>query len=168
VAFHLAQVNIALPHEPLDSPLLREFVAALDPVNQAADAAPGFVWRLQTDTGNATAIKAFGDERLIVNMSTWESLEALRAFVFSSRAHLDVLRRRREWFGRLGQAHMVLWWIEAGRIPTVADAERRLAALRTLGPSPAAFTFREHFPAPGDNDDQQRVTRDHRQLCPAG
>jgi hypothetical protein len=167
VAFHLTQLNIALPREPLNSPLLLEFVTQLDPVNRAADAAPGFVWRLQTEDGNATAIKAFGDDALIVNMSVWESLEALRAYVFSNRAHLGVLRRRREWFQRLGEAHMVLWWTEAGRTPTVEQAERRLEVLRRLGPSPAAFTFRQHFPAPGV-DDRPRATRDDRQLCPAG
>ena len=119
MALHLAQLNIALPHEPLDSPLPSEFVTALDPVNQAADAAPGFVWRLQTEAGNAAAIKAFGDEHLIVNMSTWESLKALRFCVLNPRQS-GRPRRRCEWFTRLGQAHMVLWWIEAGRTPTVA------------------------------------------------
>ena len=101
--WHLAQVNIALPREPLDAPLLADFVAALAPVNAVADASPGFVWRLQTEDGDATAIRAFGDDRLIVNMSVWESVEALRGFVYGE-AHAAVLRRRREWFERLGRA----------------------------------------------------------------
>src|SRR3954451_11123771 len=101
---HLSQVNIALPQEPLDSPALAEFVAALEPVNALADASPGFVWRLQTEEGDATGIRAFGDDRLIVNMSVWESLEALRVFVSSSR-HKDVMRRRREWFEQMGAAY---------------------------------------------------------------
>jgi hypothetical protein len=166
VAFQLAQLNIALPREPLDSRRLADFVAALAPVNQAADAAPGFVWRLATADGDATAIKAFDDDRLIVNMSVWESLPALRAFVFGSRAHLDVLRRRREWFEPLGQLYMVLWWVRAGHQPTVEEAEDRLAELRAGGPSPTAFTFREHFPPPGPGDTE--LVRDDRQLCPAG
>ena len=99
---HLAQVNVALPLEPLDSPRLAAFVEALAPVNAVADASPGFVWRLQTDAGDATAIRAFGDDRLIVNMSVWESVEALRAFAYGD-AHAAVLRRRRDWFARLGE-----------------------------------------------------------------
>jgi hypothetical protein len=166
VSFHLAQVNIALPAEPLDSPALAEFVARLEPVNAAADAAPGFVWRLQTEDGDATAIRAFGDERLIVNMSVWESLAALRAFVYGRGAHLEVMRRRREWFERLGDVHLVLWWVRAGHLPSVEEAEEHLAALRARGPSPSAFTFREHFPAPDSR--RSTPTRDKRRLCPAG
>jgi hypothetical protein len=166
VSFHLAQVNIATPREPLDSPLLSEFVAQLAPVNEAADAAAGFVWRLQTDEGDATGIAAFGDDRLIVNMSVWESLETLRAFVFSSRGHLDVLRHRREWFERLGEAHLVLWWVRAGHLPGVEEAEQRLDLLRALGPSPAAFTFREHFASPDANSSEH--VKEDRQPCPAG
>ena len=137
---HLAQVNIALPSEPLDSPLLAEFVAALEPVNALADRSPGFVWRLQTEDGDATGIRAFGDDRLIVNMSVWESLEALRAFVYSGE-HLAVMRRRREWFARM-DAFLALWWVPLGHIPTVAEAEERLDHLRAHGPTSAAFTFR--------------------------
>ncbi|MEO8967522.1 MAG: DUF3291 domain-containing protein [Solirubrobacteraceae bacterium] len=164
--FHVAQANIAVPREPLEAPLLAEFVAQLEPVNAAADAAPGFVWRLQTEDGDATGIKAFGDDRLIVNMSVWRSLEALRAFVYSSRTHLGVLRHRRDWFERLGEAHVVLWWVTAGHIPSLEEAEERLARLRALGSSPHAFSFREHFPSPDAEATQS--TRDERELCPAG
>lgn len=146
-AFHLAQINIALPQAPLDTPQLAEFVAALDAVNDAADNAAGFVWRLQTEEGDATGITAFGDDRLIVNLSVWESLEALRGFVYAGRRHAAVMRRRREWFTGMGEAHLALWWTPAGRLPTVEDAEARLDCLRRDGPSPAAFTFRDSFPA---------------------
>jgi heme-degrading monooxygenase HmoA len=166
VSFHLAQVNIALPRAPLESRLLAEFVAQLEPVNGAADAAPGFIWRLQTDEGDATAIKAFGDDRLIVNLSVWESLDALRAFVFSTREHLDVLRHRRAWFEPLGEAHVALWWVPAGHLPGVGEAEQRLALLRARGPSPSAFTFRESFPRPGGESSEP--IEDRRELCPAG
>jgi hypothetical protein len=165
--FHLAQVNIALPRAPLDTPPLAEFVAQLDAVNAAADRSPGFVWRLQTEDGNATGIRAFGDDRLIVNMSVWESLEALRGFVYSARAHLDVLRRRREWFQGLADAYLVLWWVPAGEIPTIADAEGRLELLRTNGPTSEAFTFRVHFPPPMSGTTTEPV-HDERELCPAG
>jgi hypothetical protein len=165
--FHLAQLNIALPREPLDTPLLAEFVEALEPVNAAADGAPGFVWRLQTDDGDATGVRGFGDDRLIVNMSVWESLEVLRQFVYSSREHLDVMRRRRAWFEQLADLHMVLWWVAAGELPSVADAEERLALLRAIGPSLQAFTFRRHFPPPSGAGVPQPVD-DQRELCPAG
>jgi len=145
--WHVAQVNIALPREPLDAPLLADFVAALAPVNAIADASTGFVWRLQTEDGDATAIRAFGDERLIVNMSVWESVEALRAFVYGD-AHAAVLRRRREWFARLAEPETALWWEPAGATPTVADAEERLGHLRAHGPSPHAFTLRDPRPPP--------------------
>jgi Domain of unknown function (DUF3291) len=163
--FHLAQVNIALPLEPLDSALLAEFVAQLEPVNAAAELSEGFVWRLQTESGDATEIRGFDDERLIVNLSVWESLASLRAFVYSRREHLDVLRRRREWFELLS-LHLVLWWVPVGHRPTVAEAEERFAQLDTRGPSPAAFTFREHFAAP--DADRPELLLDDRQLSPAG
>ena len=163
--FQLAQVNIALPLQPIGSDLLLEFVEQLEAVNAVADSSPGFVWRLQTDSGDATAIRGFDDDRLIINMSVWESLEALRAFVYSSRAHLDVLRRRREWFDRLS-LHLVLWWVPTGHQPRVAEAEERFARLRARGSSPQAFTFREHFACP--QRAFQSVVRDDRELCPAG
>jgi hypothetical protein len=148
--WHVAQVNVALLRAPLDSPELAGFVSMLEPINALADASPGFVWRLQGDGGDATGIRAFGDDRIIVNLSVWETIEALGRFVFASR-HAEVLRRRREWFEKLGQAHLALWWVPVGTIPTVQQAERRVATLRERGGSPDAFTLREPFPAPGSN-----------------
>jgi hypothetical protein len=145
--YHLAQVNIALPQAPLDSEQLADFVEQLEPVNALADAAPGFVWRLQTEDGDATGIRAFGDDRLIVNMSVWDSLEALRQFVYRT-GHADVLRRRKEWFVSMAELISALWWIPAGTTPTLAEAEERLEHLRQHGPSPRAFTFKDRFPAP--------------------
>jgi hypothetical protein len=146
-SFHVAQVNIARPKAPVDSPLLADFKALLDPVNAIADAAPGFVWRLQDEAGNATAIPVFGDDALIVNMSVWESIEALWDFVYAN-DHLAVMRRRREWFERMDR-FMCLWWVPAGHIPDVAEAEARLTLLREHGPTPHAFTFKKRF-APRD------------------
>src|SRR2546430_8692309 len=108
---HVAQLNIARGKAPLDSPLLAEFMAALDPVKALADRSPGFVWRLQDEDGNATSIRAFDDDRIIVNMSVWESIEAVRQCVYAG-DHLAVMRRRRDWFTRI-VVHMALWWVPA-------------------------------------------------------
>ena len=153
MAHVLAQVNIGRLLAPVESPLLADFMAALDPVNAAADGAPGFIWRLQTEDGNATAVRAFewdaaGSAGVIMNMSVWESVEALAAFVYSD-VHRQVLRRRREWFALMREAYTALWWIERGQVPAAADAEDRIRHLRKHGPSPYAFTMRLHFPPPG-------------------
>lgn len=139
---HLAQLNVARLLAPLDTPQLTEFVAALDPINALADASPGFVWRLQTEDGDATAVRMFDDDMLIVNMSVWASREALYAFVYGT-DHVAVMRRRREWFARMAEAYLALWWVPAGTVPTAPDAQDRLIHLRERGPSPRAFTFRE-------------------------
>jgi Domain of unknown function (DUF3291) len=146
-SYHVAQCNIGRVRAPLDSPQLAGFVAALEPVNRMADEAPGFVWRLQTEAGDATAIRAFEDDMLLLNMSVWESIEALAEFTYRT-PHRDVMRRRREWFERLADAYLVLWWVPAGTVPTVVDARTRLEALRREGPTPEAFTFRSPFPPP--------------------
>jgi hypothetical protein len=168
--FVLAQVNIGRLRAPLDSPALADFVTALNPVNAVADAAPGFVWRLQTEDGNATAVRAFewdsaDSAGVIVNMSVWESVEALAAFVYSP-DHLAVLRRRREWFEKIQEAYLALWWIPRGSVPTTAEAENRVRHLRLHGPTPHAFTLRMHFPPPGDGQSAPRRGRDE-WLCPA-
>jgi heme-degrading monooxygenase HmoA len=147
--YYLAQVNVARMLAPLDEPLMAEFVAQLGPVNALADRSPGFVWRLQTEGGDATSVRAYDDDLIIVNMSVWESLEALTAFVYAS-AHRPVMRRRREWFSRFDGPYMALWWAPAGHIPSVEEARDRLDHLRDHGPTPFAFTFRQAFPAPGE------------------
>ena len=161
--WHVAQVNVATLAEPLDSPRLADFVAWLGPVNALADAAPGFVWRLQTEDGDATAIRAFEDDRIIVNLSVWDSIEALGRFVYRSR-HAEVLRRRREWFETMRSSHLAMWWIPAGTTPSVAEAARRLKLLEARGPSPDAFTFRVPFAAP---DAPTPAEADDGWLCPA-
>ena len=168
--FVLAQVNIGRLRAPLDSPQIAGFMAALDPVNALADAAPGFVWRLQTEDGNATAVRAFewdqaGSAGVIMNMSVWESVEALATFVYSER-HRQVLRRRREWFERMEEAYLALWWIPRGQVPTTDDAEDRIRHLRAHGPTPRAFTLRVHFPPPGNGETSPRPGRAD-WMCPA-
>jgi hypothetical protein len=152
MAHQLAQVNIARLRAPLDSEQLAGFVAALDPVNASADGAPGFVWRLQTDEGNATSVKAFewepqGAAGVIVNMSVWESIDLLSHWVYGP-LHRAVLLQRREWFERVSDATTALWWVPAGHIPTTLEAESRVRHLRRHGPTRDAFSFKESFPAP--------------------
>lgn len=151
VTHQLAELNIGRLRAPLDSPRLADFVEALDIVNGLADAFPGFVWRLQTDDGNATDARVLDDDMVIVNLSVWDSPEALREFVYRS-DHRSYLPRRSEWFERLSEAHVVLWWVPAGHRPTVDEAIDRLELLREHGPSPEAFTFASLSPAPGAPD----------------
>ncbi|MQY17642.1 DUF3291 domain-containing protein [Nocardia macrotermitis] len=144
---HLAQVNIARPLEPLTSTRLSGFVAALDEINALADAAPGFVWRLQTEDGDATAIRLLDDDRLIVNMSVWSSMASLTDFVYRS-DHVRIMRQRRTWFETMAEAYQALWWVPAGQLATVAEAEQRITHLRAHGPTEYAFTFRDSFASP--------------------
>ncbi|HEY2888115.1 MAG TPA: DUF3291 domain-containing protein [Candidatus Limnocylindrales bacterium] len=142
----LASLNVGRLLAPLDSAQIAGFVAQLEPINRLADGSPGFVWRLMTEEGDATALRPFDDDLMLVNLAVWESLEVLRAFVYTS-AHVHVLRQRGEWFERLATAHMVLWWVEPGHLPSVEEAIQRLERLRRDGPTPAAFTFRTPFAA---------------------
>jgi hypothetical protein len=144
--FELAQLNIAHLKAPIDSPLLADFVGNLDRINRLAEASEGFVWRLQSDDGDATSVRPFGED-VIVNMSVWRDLDALRRFVYDS-AHTEILKRRREWFGQAPQAYAVLWWVPAGHRPSLAEAAERLGQLRQYGPSSTAFTFGKAFGAP--------------------
>lgn len=147
-AFHLAQANIGRFRAPLEDQIMEGFRTQLDPINALADQSPGFVWRLQTEDGNATAIRPYsGEELMAINMSVWESLEALQGFVYKS-GHVHVMRGRKQWFEQLEGPILVLWWVPVGHIPSVQDAQDRLAHLKQHGPTPHAFTFRTPFPAP--------------------
>ncbi|POM22212.1 hypothetical protein BTM25_56240 [Actinomadura rubteroloni] len=145
---HLAQLNVGRLRHPLGDPRSVGFADALGPINALADAAPGFVWRLVDAGGaDATGLRPFGDDTL-VNLSVWESREALWEFTYRS-DHLEFLRSRREWFAPPGGPHLALWWVPAGHVPTPEEAVERLAHLRAHGPTARAFTFREDF-APHD------------------
>jgi hypothetical protein len=145
-ARHLAQLNLAKLAYPLDSPLLEDFVAGLPVINALAESSPGFVWRLTDEHGHdATGLRYFGDD-VIVNLTVWESVEALRGFAYRT-AHLDFLRRRREWFVPFGGPYSALWWVPAGHRPTLAEAGDRLDLVRERGSTPDAFTLREPHPA---------------------
>ena len=150
----LAQVNIGRLRAPLDSPQLAGFVAALDPVNAAADAAPGFVWRLQTEDGNATSVRAFewdqarqrGGHRQPVGLGVPRGAGRVRVL----RHPPAGAARRRQWFERMTEAYTALWWIPRGTVPSPADAEDRVRQLRAHGPTADAFTLRVLFPPPGE------------------
>lgn len=146
-AFELAQLNIGIIRGPIGSPVMAEFVANLDCINALADRSPGFVWRLQTEEGNATAIRPYEDENIAMNMSVWRDVESLNAFVYRS-AHVEIMRRRKEWFERMTEAFLVLWWVRKGHQPSVQEAIAKLDLLRARGPTAEAFTFRQTFPPP--------------------
>lgn len=139
-AMHLAQANVALARAPLTDPEMRDFVEQLEHINAVADQAPGFVWRFQTEAGDATAVRVFDDPRIIFNMSVWESVAELHDYAFRS-DHRGPLLDRKKWFLKMDRPHSVLWWTPVGVLPTVADGEGRLDHLRDHGPSPSAFTF---------------------------
>lgn len=160
--FELAQVNIARARGEIHEPVMRGFVAQLAPINALADQSPGFVWRLQTEDGDATAVRPYPDDGIMINLSVWEDLAALEEFVFRS-AHIDVMRRRREWFDRFPDVYVALWWVPAGHRPTVAEAVERLEHLQSHGPSAHAFTFRESF----DPSGQALRQRQRADECPA-
>lgn len=146
-AWHLAQINVARLLHPIDHPATAGFVDLLEPVNAVADAAPGFVWRLQDDSGDATAIDAYGDPMLIINLSVWEDIDSLRAFTYDG-LHRQALQQRAEWFTGRDGPHLALWWVAAGHIPSIAEAVERLDILRARGPSPHAFTLVRPYPPP--------------------
>lgn len=146
--FHLAQINVARALAPLDDPRLAGFVSRLDDINALADRSPGFVWRLQSDSGNATDIKVSDDPKVIVNMSVWDDLDSLFAYVYRS-DHLQVMAQRRQWFEKPASAFMALWWRPAGTLPSIAEGLERIALLDRAGPTPQAFTFKQPFDAEG-------------------
>ena len=141
----LAQVNIARMVAPLEDPAMAGFVAQLDEINALADRSPGFVWRLQTDAGNATYLRPYDDDRMLFNMSVWESIEDLKRYVYDS-AHVHVLRRRGDWFEKPRGHHLALWWIPASRLPSVDEGKKRIGHLEAHGPTPFAFTFGKSYP----------------------
>ncbi len=145
--YHLAQINIARLVAPMDDPRIKDFAQAIAAINLLAESSDGFLWRLKDETGNATSIQVFDDPLLIVNMSVWESLEALQHYAFQS-GHAQYLRRRREWFETMTTPHLALWWIPEGHTPTLEEAKQRLAALEADGETAFAFTFHKVFPAP--------------------
>lgn len=144
--YHLAQSNVARMRAAIDDPLMAGFVQRLEPLNALADASPGFVWRYQTDAGDATEVRVFNDELILFNMSVWETIGHLEEYVYHS-GHVEAVQKRAEWFERPARSPLVLWWIPHGHRPSVEEAKERFDVLWRDGPSPFAFTFRERFAA---------------------
>jgi hypothetical protein len=163
--YQLAQINIGRAKGDTTDPVMAEFMAALPEINAIADSTPGFVWRLETEDGDATAVRPYGDDlRIMMNMSVWQDLESLRGYVFNS-AHTAYMKRRREWFERFEKIYVALWWVPAGHRPTVAEAVERLEHLQAHGPTPYAFTFKNAFDPQGAPLSRDRVKEDD--ACPA-
>jgi hypothetical protein len=161
--YQIAQVNIGRIKAQLDDPLMAGFVGRLDEINALADHSPGFVWRLQTPEGNATYLRPYDDDRMLLNMSVWESVEALKQYVYRT-AHAELLRQRHEWFEKIS-VFAALWWVPAGHHPGVDEAKKRLAYLDGHGATKFAFTFKNILPA--DEEFQQSIDWDSFQTCPA-
>ena len=149
--YHLAQINIAKAVADLDSPLMAGFVSRLNEINALAERTKGFVWRLQSDAGDATAIRVFDDPRILINMSIWETPEDLQNFVYRS-MHVELIRDRDTWFSRLSEQHQAAWWVPAGYRPSAEEGRDRLLKLRQQGPSATAFTLAKPFAQPSDAD----------------
>jgi hypothetical protein len=162
--FQLAQVNIGRARGEMTDPVMAGFVSRLAEINALADASPGFVWRLQTEDGDATAVRPYADVRILINLSVWTDLAALRAYVYRS-PHASVMRGRRDWFERLDRAYVALWWVPTGHRPTVAEAVERLAYLERHGPTGHSFTFAEPFEPGGRPVPREDVPRSD--ACPA-
>jgi hypothetical protein len=144
--YHLAQLNIAILKEPLDSPALAEFVENLDRINALAETSAGYVWRLKSDNNNSTTFRPLGEDTL-VNMSVWQNVESLNEYVYNT-AHTDIMRKRRQWFEKMSEMYMVLWWVPEGHYPEINEALEKLELLRQHGAGPEAFTFLNPFPHP--------------------
>jgi Domain of unknown function (DUF3291) len=135
---HLAQLNVARARFALDDPRIAEFMNALDRVNALAERSPGFVWRLKDDSGNATDIGVSGDPQVIANLTVWETPEQLEHFVWNT-VHKRFYAKKGNWFAPMSTPHFVMWWMEAGRVPTLEEAMARLGHLTEYGPSDHAF-----------------------------
>jgi hypothetical protein len=146
---HLAQINIARLIAPINDPKIAEFVAQLEPINALADEAPGFVWRLKSESGNATDIAYNDDPFVIVNMSVWESIETLRNYAYKS-DHAKVFCDRAKWFEKMDKPNYCLWWIPVGHIPSIAEGRERLEHYQKHGATAHSFWFSQHFPQPKD------------------
>jgi len=145
--YHLANFNIARMIAPLDGSEMQGFVDELDRINQLADESPGFVWRLQEENGSAIEVRPYEDPMILINMSVWETVEALREFTYRS-DHREVFRQRRKWFVPMKAPHLVLWWIPVETYPSPEEGKQRLEMLRRDGPTAEAFDFGKPFPSP--------------------
>lgn len=163
-SYRIAQVNIARMKAPLDSPAMAGFVARLEEINALADRSPGFIWRLQTSAGNATYLRPYDDDRILFNLSVWETIDALKNYAYRT-AHAELLRQRQAWFDKFAGSWLALWWVPAGHIPGIDEAKKRLANLENHGPTQYAFTFQRVFHP--DEEFQTAIDWASFEPCPA-
>ena len=125
---HLAELNVGRLVGSVDDPRLKDFMDNLERINALAERSPGFVWRLkgESDATGATDIQLPGDPQTAVNLSVWENAEALETFVWNT-VHERFYNRKAEWFEPMDRPHFVMWWIPAGRLPTLEEAEAWLS-----------------------------------------
>ncbi|WP_137939932.1 DUF3291 domain-containing protein [Chitinivorax sp. B] len=145
--FHLAQVNIAKTKAPMNDPSMQGYVEQITHLNHLADQSPGFIWRLQSDEGDATAIRLFDDPLIMINLSVWTSLDALTKYVYQG-DHLQAVKQRKQWFEPQTSPRLALWWLPAGELPTPGQAKDKLMQLATQGATQTAFTFAHPFQPP--------------------
>jgi hypothetical protein len=162
--YHIAQVNIGRIRAPVEDPSMAGFTTRLDEINALADGSPGFVWRLQTSEGNATYFRPYDDDKVLMNMSVWETIEDLRHYVYHT-VHAELLRHRHEWFERFAGVYTTLWWVPAGHRPSIDEAKKRLAHVEEHGPTEFAFTFKTTFQP--DEQFQRGIDWSAFQPCPA-
>jgi hypothetical protein len=162
--YQVAQVNIGRIKFPLDDPGMAGFLNRLDEINALAEKTPGFVWRLQTGEGNATYFRPYADDRILMNMSVWETIEALRDYVYHT-THAQLLRQRTEWFEKFSGSYSALWWVPAGHIPSIDEARKRIAHLDVHGPTQFAFNFKTTFQP--DENFQRGIDWSQFEPCPA-
>jgi hypothetical protein len=152
---HIAQINVARMVAPLGDSRMAGFASRIDEINALAEASPGFVWRLKSETGDATSIQAFADPTILVNMSVWESIDALHDYVYRT-THRELVRERKNWFLPYDGPYYALFWIPSGHVPTVDEGKERLAYLAENGASPRAFWFGKRF-SPSERETHSSV-----------
>jgi hypothetical protein len=162
--YHIAQVNVGRVKAPVDDPLMHGFTSRLAEINALADGAPGFVWRLQGPEGDATYLRPYDDDRILLNMSVWHTIDALTAYVYQT-VHAELLRQRHQWFEKFAGSYLALWWVPIGYVPGVDEATKRLAHLAALGPTEFAFTFKTIVQP--TKDFQQRIDWSSFEPCSA-
>jgi hypothetical protein len=160
--YQLAQLNIAELKKPIDSPELSDFVNNLDRINQLAETSAGFVWRYETNEEEAITDEVFGGN-YIVNLSVWSDITSLHNYIYRS-AHVEIMKRRKEWFHRMKEAYTVLWWVSSAHIPTTLEAKERLDSLHQNGPSQNSFTFKNPYSSPDSISESQSGAYDD--TCP--
>ena len=141
--FNLAQVNIAKRLAPMDDPIMQDFVNNVEKINAIADVSDGFIWRMQ-DEDKDLGVAVFKDDSILINISVWKDLESLFNYTYNS-GHIEVFKRKKEWFSKIKMMHMAFWYVPEGYEPTFQDAKNRLDYLNNHGDTPYAFSFKSKF-----------------------